>query len=238
MFAKRYNKPMAIPETGARYYPRASTGPGDGEVAIKRNWWNQVFNATLSGDWDHLKMVCWFEEAKEEGGASVDYAVTYNPLVRRALLLDLPYETLQWADNITYSCDGQIVEVENKTDAIGPSTWVDPQPQFDIPEDVWWPRWEARPTPATPIIKSTTTTSTTTTATPTSVPLMGLTATALEPVTATTSLTIVSETPTTGSCETRNCPELRPSNGHKSTGALFGAAFAGFAVFVTFIALV
>lgn len=206
MFAKKYNKPMAVPETGARYYLNASTGIGDGEVNIKRNWWNQVFNATTSGDWQHLMMIAWFEEAKLEGGSPVDYTITWNATVRRALLRDLPYDMMQWADNVTYACDGQILENSNPAQEIGPGTWTDPQPQMEVPDEVVWPTWEIKPTPATPR-PTKTSTSKTTSRTP--------------------SLTIVSGTivvvpTTTTTCPTRNCPE---SNGAAGLAKYIGLVF-------------
>lgn len=89
-----HNKPLAIPETSAFFNTQQ---PGPGEFAIKRAWWQQVFN--VSGDssngWDiathfpKLKCINWFDHYKQEREAQnqwIDWRVSVNPLTRDAFL--------------------------------------------------------------------------------------------------------------------------------------------------------
>jgi hypothetical protein len=53
-FAEDKNKPFLIAETAAAYYPDFAVG--DGEVAIKRNWWNQFWSADTLNTFPMLKV--------------------------------------------------------------------------------------------------------------------------------------------------------------------------------------
>jgi hypothetical protein len=57
MFAERYNRPMAVPESGAVFYSGVPKGPGPGELALKQSWWRQSFNADMFRRMPRLKMV-------------------------------------------------------------------------------------------------------------------------------------------------------------------------------------
>lgn len=57
MFAVRYNRPMAVPESGAVFYSGVPAGPGPGELALKQSWWRQSFNAETFKKMPRLKMV-------------------------------------------------------------------------------------------------------------------------------------------------------------------------------------
>ena len=57
MFATRYNKPMAVPESGAVFYSGVPSGDGPGELALKQSWWRQSFNADTFKKMPKLKMI-------------------------------------------------------------------------------------------------------------------------------------------------------------------------------------
>lgn len=70
MFAQRYNKPMAIPESGVSFYftdRKGKVDPGIGELAIKRAWWRQAYNQTLFKELPGLRAVVHFEEVLNSG---------------------------------------------------------------------------------------------------------------------------------------------------------------------------
>ncbi|KAL7747144.1 hypothetical protein RI367_007504 [Sorochytrium milnesiophthora] len=87
MFAKRYNKPFAITETGASYYPEDKTSRVS-ELDVKRSWWTQLTDTRIKATYPLLAMVCWFEIAKrEDSGAHKnvlrDFRLTHDPAMAR-----------------------------------------------------------------------------------------------------------------------------------------------------------
>lgn len=85
--------PVAITETAALYIPGRG---GADELAIKRAWWEQVFDPANVTALPWLKMVNWFEWRKTESevGAVVDWTATTTPAVRTAFVAALP----RWLD--------------------------------------------------------------------------------------------------------------------------------------------
>jgi len=96
-YANLHGKPVAITETAAFFSPGR---PGD-EEAIKKAWWEQVFDPTISIRFPRLEMVDWFEWDKYETEvkAEVDWAVTRTPHLARAFATDLP-SRLRWAGSV------------------------------------------------------------------------------------------------------------------------------------------
>jgi len=94
VYANRHGKPVAITETAALYAPGK---PGD-ELAIKRAWWQQVFDPATLAMFPHLAMINWFEWDKYETevSAEVDWAVIDEPSLARAFAASLP-KSLLWA---------------------------------------------------------------------------------------------------------------------------------------------
>jgi hypothetical protein len=84
-----HGKPVAIPETAALVVPR---GDPDGELAIKQQWWQQVFAADFTTQFPQVKMINWFEWTKFEAevGATVDWSAVTDPASRTAFTSDLP----------------------------------------------------------------------------------------------------------------------------------------------------
>jgi hypothetical protein len=93
----RHNKPVAIPETAAFFNPLKG---GVDELILKEFWWRQVYDSALLTAFPGLKMINWFEHAKNEsevGGALVDWRVTGSPLISQQLRADLPVDRLIFA---------------------------------------------------------------------------------------------------------------------------------------------
>jgi len=79
-YAQGRSKPLAIVETGALYVP--STGSPALELAMKKNWWEQIFAPELRLRFPQLKMINWFDWVKTEseiGGAVVDWSISQHP---------------------------------------------------------------------------------------------------------------------------------------------------------------
>ncbi|PZF58233.1 hypothetical protein DEJ23_04900 [Curtobacterium sp. MCSS17_008] len=89
LFGVRRNKPVAIPETAALVVPR---GDADGELAIKKAWWSQVFSAETAAAFPNVRMINWFEWDKYETEVheQVDWTVTNDPTTRDAFVEALP----------------------------------------------------------------------------------------------------------------------------------------------------
>ncbi|EST10976.1 glycosyl hydrolase [Sporolactobacillus laevolacticus] len=92
-----HKKPMAITETAAFYNTKQK---GASELAIKRAWWNQVFNTfgdtkqalDLSVHFPKIKMINWFDIKKKEmeaKGNRVDWRITGNKKIQSAFVHDL-----------------------------------------------------------------------------------------------------------------------------------------------------
>lgn len=109
-YAAGRNKPMAIVETSAFYN---TTRPDEAsELAIKQNWWRQVFNQDIRNRFPQIMMINWFNYPKNEseiGDDLIDWSLCHNPQVLEAFLADLP--TYDW---LLFG-----------TDVIRPSTYKD-----------------------------------------------------------------------------------------------------------------
>lgn len=89
VYGVEHGKPVAIPETAALVVPR---GDAEGELEIKRQWWQQVFSADFTTQFPQVKMINWFEWTKFEPeiGDTVDWSVLAEPASRSAFTSDLP----------------------------------------------------------------------------------------------------------------------------------------------------
>ncbi|WKK70412.1 glycosyl hydrolase [Rathayibacter oskolensis] len=94
-YGVEHGKPVAVPETAALVVPR---GDPEGELAIKRAWWQQVLSAETAARFPELKMINWFEWEKFEPEVQdeVSWAVVEDQETRRAFRADLP-------DGLVYS---------------------------------------------------------------------------------------------------------------------------------------
>lgn len=82
------NKPFMIAETASAWYPEFPTG--DGEVAVKRGWWAQLWAEETLTKYPLLRVVVWFEFMKRaETGEMRDYTLTGNPAVLNAFVDDV-----------------------------------------------------------------------------------------------------------------------------------------------------
>ena len=98
-YGERYDKPVALPETGALYAPGAA---GDGtEQRIKRAWWRQVFDADLSTRFPRLGMVTWVERElpPDRRLPAVDWRALSTPELAEAYRADLP-AWARWAEDV------------------------------------------------------------------------------------------------------------------------------------------
>ncbi|KAI9032997.1 glycoside hydrolase superfamily [Hyaloraphidium curvatum] len=116
MFAERYGKPMALPESGVSFYYNETHGgkvakkvsPGAGEMAIKQAWWRQTFNRTLFADLPMLKGVVHFDVEKDDGRGYVDYLITEGE-VGKAFKADLEASGALEIDAVwSWGCDGSV----------------------------------------------------------------------------------------------------------------------------------
>ncbi len=79
-YAVDHAKPFAIAETAA-FFNASSTAKDDpSALAIKSSWWSQLFSDTVHARFPRLRMIMWFEETKEEQGASRDGAIEWRVL--------------------------------------------------------------------------------------------------------------------------------------------------------------
>jgi len=73
IYHMQHGKPVAIPETASFFDPLKG---GPDELIIKQFWWRQVFDPALLMGFPGIKMINWFEHAKNEsevGGAWIDW---------------------------------------------------------------------------------------------------------------------------------------------------------------------
>lgn len=92
IYAEGHDKPMALSETGA-FFNASRAGEGYGESAIKQGWMRQIFSAQTARLFPKLKMINWFEYAKDEAGINgvdapperADWRATYEVETRDAL---------------------------------------------------------------------------------------------------------------------------------------------------------
>ena len=81
-YAEDKDKPFALAETAALFDP--SLVGGDAEADIKSAWAKQAFSPRLAADFPQLKLVMWFEYAKEERDVGfVDWRATQERAVLR-----------------------------------------------------------------------------------------------------------------------------------------------------------
>ncbi len=107
VYVEQHGKPMAVPETAALYNPDLG---GDAELSIKQTWWRQVFSPEVADDFPGIKMINWFEERKYESevGTTIDWTVTFNPVLRQAFLNDLRRSRLLFATDLPdFSLEGK-----------------------------------------------------------------------------------------------------------------------------------
>jgi hypothetical protein len=79
-------KPFIITETGSTYHlykvpDQTIPQPGAGPVAIKRAWWNQIFNSTFLSTYPKIKAVSTFEFIKFEETTWRDFTILGNPVI-------------------------------------------------------------------------------------------------------------------------------------------------------------
>ncbi|KAA8910095.1 glycoside hydrolase superfamily [Sphaerosporella brunnea] len=87
-FAEAKNKPFMIAETAAAYYPNFPKG--NGEVALKQNWWRQFWSADALNTFPLLKAAVWFELKKvADTGEVRDYCISKNRDVLNAFISDV-----------------------------------------------------------------------------------------------------------------------------------------------------
>jgi len=97
IYHMQHGKPVAIPETAAFFDPLKG---GPDELIIKQFWWRQVFDPVLLMGFPGIKMINWFEHAKNEsevGGAWIDWRVTGSSLIANQFRVDLPLDQLVFA---------------------------------------------------------------------------------------------------------------------------------------------
>lgn len=67
LYAIEKNKPISISETAAAFHVNTPLGPGVGELATKKSWWQQyITNKTFWENYPKVKLLCLFEVAKIE----------------------------------------------------------------------------------------------------------------------------------------------------------------------------
>ncbi|KNE71597.1 hypothetical protein AMAG_16159 [Allomyces macrogynus ATCC 38327] len=98
-FSQARNKPFAVMETGAAYYPK-SVKPGDpSEMDIKRAWWQQVYSDDTLKRFPLMKLVSWFDIAEDErvnNGVEGslyyyrDFRISWNKEIAAQFKADLP----------------------------------------------------------------------------------------------------------------------------------------------------
>jgi hypothetical protein len=93
-----FDKPVALPETGALW---ASGVAGSSERAIKRTWWRQVFDPSLTERLPRLAMVAWVERElpPDRDLPAVDWRGLRTPELAEAYRSDLP-AWARWAEDV------------------------------------------------------------------------------------------------------------------------------------------
>jgi hypothetical protein len=93
-----YDKPVALPETGALWAPENAGAP---EGAIKRTWWRQVFDPSLADRLPRLAMVAWVERElpPDRDLPAVDWRALRTPELAEAYRTDLP-AWARWAEDV------------------------------------------------------------------------------------------------------------------------------------------
>ena len=98
-YGDRYDKPVALPETGALYAPGAAGGGT--ELQVKRAWWRQVFDEELTTRLPRLGMVTWVERETppDRRLPAVDWRALSTPELADAYRTDLP-AWARWAEDV------------------------------------------------------------------------------------------------------------------------------------------
>jgi hypothetical protein len=106
VYGEGYDKPVAIPETGALWAPG---GQGAGERSVKQAWWRQVFDPALADRFPRLAMITWVERnlPADEDLPAVDWRVLAAGDVAEAFGIDVP-EWARWAARTGTSPPAQV----------------------------------------------------------------------------------------------------------------------------------
>ena len=93
-----HDKPVAIPETGALWAPGSE---GASELAVKRAWFHQAFDADLLERLPRLAMVTWVERElpPDDDLPAVDWRALARPEVAEAYRAELP-AWARWAESV------------------------------------------------------------------------------------------------------------------------------------------
>lgn len=90
-YAERYDKPFAISETGAFF--NTSRSDGASGLAIKRAWWEQLYDPELHKRYPRLQLAAWFEHSKVEmqpGNPVIDWRTTIDSATREPFVDAIP----------------------------------------------------------------------------------------------------------------------------------------------------
>ncbi|ORY48553.1 glycoside hydrolase [Rhizoclosmatium globosum] len=111
MFAKKYNKPLVMPEGGASFSLTQQPSPdplpvGAGRVNILQGFWRSYLNPTFFRKFPKAKMFINFETGKTNG-VTRDYRITWDPATVAAFQADMKAlnSTMQWAVPFVYGFD-------------------------------------------------------------------------------------------------------------------------------------
>ncbi|TPX42627.1 mannan endo-1,4-beta-mannosidase [Synchytrium endobioticum] len=119
-FAVTYNKPFALPESGAQYAVNATNVVPQSvdEATMKKAWIASAFGlspgASNTPAFPLLKLIVNFEEAKVELETNTlnqlrDYRITQDPAVMSAVTsVFQPAARMLWAGQLSYQCGGQV----------------------------------------------------------------------------------------------------------------------------------
>ncbi|TPX42634.1 mannan endo-1,4-beta-mannosidase [Synchytrium endobioticum] len=119
-FAVTYNKPFALPESGAQYAVNATNVVPQSvdEATMKKAWIASAFGlspgASNTPAFPLLKLIVNFEEAKVELETNTlhqlrDYRISHNKSVMGALIsVFQPAARMLWAGQLSYQCGGQV----------------------------------------------------------------------------------------------------------------------------------
>ena len=126
-FSAAYNKPFALPESGAAYARNGTdtTLPGQvDELTMKQAWWRSIWAQAPAGNqvpsFPLLKMVVNFEEEKVEpvslGSLGTvnqlnDYRIAANSSIANAFVTQSSQYAarLLWATQLKYTCGGSVL---------------------------------------------------------------------------------------------------------------------------------
>jgi hypothetical protein len=105
-FSKQKRKPFMVAETSAPVIPAILTRTAS-NLAIKRNWWMQLFSEASIQKFPNFKLAIWFDEIKSDGAEIRDWAITSDPEVIKGFSTDFKaMKKVLFAESIDYECDG------------------------------------------------------------------------------------------------------------------------------------